>query len=84
MLTLIKENSTWKIALGFNKGDAGSVSSSGKKLADHHRAIAKKLFIDPMGSTWDEGDLAQLKDVTKNRIDRFCFHLSLVCNPDCC
>ena len=81
MLTLIEDNPTWKIALGFNKGDAGSVSSGGKKLADHHCAIAKKLFIDPVGSTWDESDLAQLKDVTKNRINRCCFPLIFCVQP---
>ena len=70
LLSLIEDNPTWKVVLSFNKGDASLFSSGGKKLTNHYCAIVKKLFLDPVESTWEECDLAQLKDVMKNHINR--------------
>ena len=62
----------WKVAFGFDKGNVGSVPSGGKKMKDHHRAIALKLFLDPEDpfGNFLHDDLEKLGDVVKNRINR--------------
>lgn len=62
----------WKVAFGFDKGDVGSVPTGGKKIKDHHRAIAVKLFLDPAEpfGNFVYDDLEKLDDVIKNRINR--------------
>jgi hypothetical protein len=61
----------YKVALGFDKGEGKNPSSGGKKVVEHHRAIARKLFIDTNDPcwSWEESDLDQLKDVIRNRIN---------------
>jgi hypothetical protein len=62
----------WKVAFGFDKGDVGSVPTGGKKIKDHYRAIAVKLFLDleePF-RTFVHTDLEKLDDVVKNRINK--------------
>lgn len=44
LLTLIEENDTWKVAFGFNKGDATGVKSGGHKLVTLYQKVAKDLF----------------------------------------
>ena len=71
LLTLIEDSATRKVAFGFDKGDVGSVPTGGKKIKDHHRAIAVKLFLDPEEpfGTFVHDDLDKLEDVVKNRIN---------------
>jgi hypothetical protein len=73
LLTLIEDNSTWIVALGFNKGDETSVPNGGKKLAGHYRDIAERLFFPGDGSgQWKKDDLDKLRDSVKNRIQTYC------------
>ena len=64
LLGLIEENFTWKVPFGFNKGDIKLVNSGRKKVVEHHKALAKKLFVmDPSGK-WDEkSDIKKLMNV---------------------
>ena len=50
-----------------------SVPTGGKKLKDHHRAIATDLFLDPDMPYKDFtiADLSKLADVVKNRINTY-------------
>ena len=50
-----------------------SVPTGGKKLKDHHRAIAMKLFLDPEVPFKDftNADLPKLVDAVKNRINTY-------------
>ena len=61
-----------KVAFGFDKGDVGSVPTGVKKIKDHHRAIAVKLFLDPEEpfGNFIHDDLEKLDDIVKNRINR--------------
>ncbi len=70
---MIEDNPTWKVAFGFDKGDVESVSTGGKKLKDHHRAIAMNLFLDPNIPYKDFtiADLLKLINVVKNRISMY-------------
>jgi hypothetical protein len=71
LLGLIEENSTWKVAFGFNKGDVKLVNSGGKKIIEHHKALAEKLFITDPSGKWDEKlDIKKLTNAVKNRIVR--------------
>jgi hypothetical protein len=70
LLGFIEENDTYKVAFGFDKGDAGSVPTGGKKMIEHHRAIAHKLFLTPTETAWTVDDLIPLGTVVKNRISR--------------
>ena len=56
------------MALGFDKGDVGSVPTGGKKVVDIYREIARKLFIDAPESKFTEDELEELKDIIRNRI----------------
>ena len=49
------------------------VPTGGKKLKEHHRAIAMKLFLDPDEPVKDFtiADLPKLSDVVKNRINTY-------------
>lgn len=60
----------YKVALGFDKGDVGAVSSGGKKVIEHHQSIARKLFINIQGSEWSNTaeDVKQLGESVKNRV----------------
>jgi hypothetical protein len=61
----------WKVAFGFDKGNVGSVPTGGKKIKDHHRAIAIKLFFDPEPfGTFVHDDLEKLDDIVKNHINK--------------
>ena len=69
---------TYKTALGFDKGDVGSVPTSGKKVVDIYREIARKVFIDQLGSKYTEDDLEELKDIICNQITVYIIqHISL-------
>jgi hypothetical protein len=50
-----------------------SVPTGGKKLKEHHHAIATKLFLDPQEPFKDftTADLSKLIDVVKNRINAY-------------
>ena len=71
LLGLIEENSTWKVAFGFNKGDIKLINSGGKKVVEHHKALAEKLFVmDPSGK-WDKkSDIKKLTNIVKIQIVR--------------
>ena len=69
LLGLIEENATWKVAFGFNKGDVKLVNSGGKKIIEHHKSLAEKLFIvDPSGRWDSKSDIKKLANAVKNRI----------------
>jgi hypothetical protein len=70
LLGFIEENDTYKVAFGFDKGDVGSVPTGGKKTIEHHRAIARKLFLTPSETGWTVDDLVPLGIVVKNRVSR--------------
>ncbi|KIM76159.1 hypothetical protein PILCRDRAFT_91694 [Piloderma croceum F 1598] len=53
LLGLTKDNDVWKVAFGFNKGDVKLVNSGGKKIVEHHKSIAEKLFIMDSSGKWD-------------------------------
>ena len=59
----------WKVAFGFDKGDVGSVPTGGKKVKDHHCAIAIKLFLDPKEpfKAFTDADVEKLDDVVVKR-----------------
>jgi len=65
LLRFIKENNTYKVAFGFNKGDVGSVPTRGKKTIEHHCAITCKLCLTPSETGWTEDDLIPLGVVVK-------------------
>jgi hypothetical protein len=69
LLTAIEENNTWIVAFGFNKGAAGTVSSHGKKTADHYRDLARLIFIG-VGCLGDfsEDDIPKLVNAVRNRV----------------
>ncbi|KAF8574397.1 hypothetical protein K439DRAFT_1624340 [Ramaria rubella] len=69
LLTLIEENPTWKVAFGFDKGVEGAVKTGGKKICEHHQAIAQTLLIDNSSGQWARGDVVRLGDVAKNHIN---------------
>lgn len=73
LLTVIEDNPTWKVAFGFDKGDMELVPTGGKRLKDHHRTIAIRLFLDPEVPIKDftHVDLPKLIDVVKNRINMY-------------
>lgn len=62
LLTLIEDNPTWKVALGFDKGDATNVKNGGKKLVDHYDDIVKKLWPG------EDDQEKNLRDAIKNRV----------------
>ena len=71
LLGIVEDSATYKTALGFDKGDVGSVPTGGKKLVDIYREIACKVFVDEPGSKYTEDDLEELKDITRNRITAY-------------
>lgn len=71
LLTLIEDNPTYKVAFGFDKGLVGTVPTGGKKLIEHHRALARKVLVEDLSSKWDEGDIKKLGEVIKNRIGAY-------------
>jgi len=77
LLGLIKDNATWKVAFGFEKGLGQKVKTGGKKLTEHHQAISAKLFPDNISGRWTADlDMKKLGYAIKNRIHR-CVVLSL-------
>ena len=78
LLSIIEDSATYKTALGFNKGDVGSVPTGGKKAVDIYCEIACKVFIDQPGSKYTKDDLEELKDIIHNRITVYVIrHISL-------
>jgi hypothetical protein len=71
LLGLIKENVTWKVASGFDKGNNQKVKTGGKKLTEHHQAITAKLFSDNIFGRWTADlDMKKLGLAIKNHIHR--------------
>lgn len=74
LLTVISEQVTYKVAFGFDKGDAGSVNSSGKKVKEHTERIAEKvLLLDDLGnddptSRWKDIEISKLGKSIYQRI----------------
>jgi hypothetical protein len=59
---------TYKVAFGFNKGDTGSVNSSGKKVEEHTERIAEKvLLLDNLGN---EDPTSRWKDVKISKLGK--------------
>jgi len=71
LLGIIEDNPVYKVAFGFDKGDVKSVPNGGKKVVEHHRSIARKLFVDNPKSEWTEADIKQLGESVKNRITAY-------------
>ncbi|KAG1864100.1 hypothetical protein C8R48DRAFT_773322 [Suillus tomentosus] len=74
LLTVISEHVTHKVAFGFDKGDAGSVNSSGKKVKEHTEHTAEKvLLLDDLGnedptSRWKDVEISKLGKSIYQRI----------------
>ena len=69
LLGLIEDNATWKVAFGFNKGDVKLVNSGGKKIVEHHKSLAEKLFLADSSGRWGvKSDIKKLANAVKNRI----------------
>lgn len=75
LLSIIEDSAIYKVALGFNKGDVGAVSSGGKKVIEHYQSIARKLFIDAEDAQWSntKEDLKMLGESVKNRVTAYVF-----------
>jgi hypothetical protein len=58
----------YKVTFGFDKGNVDSIPNGGKKVVEHHRSIARKLFLDTPHSEWTETDVKPLGESIKNRI----------------
>ena len=71
LLGLIEDNPVYKVAFSFDKGDVESVPNGGKKVVEHHRSIARKLFVDDPRSEWTEADVKLLGESVKNRITAY-------------
>jgi len=80
LLTLLEESELWKGAFGFRKDSSDPVKNGGKKLVEHHQAIATHLLINDPGGSWDKADVIKLGDAVKNRIN-WCVFLSLCVSP---
>jgi len=50
LLGILEDSAMYKTALGFDKGDVGSVPAGGKKVVDIYCEIVCKMFIDVPGS----------------------------------
>ena len=71
LLGLVEDNVTWKVAFGFDKGKVQKVKTGGKKLTEHHQAIAAKLFpADISGQCMADLDMKKLGLAIKNCIHR--------------
>jgi hypothetical protein len=57
LLGIIEDNPVYKVAFGFDKGDVESVLNGGKKVVEHYRSIARKLFVDNPQLEWTEQPL---------------------------
>ena len=71
LLSIIEDSTTYKTALGFNKGDIGSIPTGGKKVVDIYHEIARKVFIDQLESNYTKDDLEELKNIIHNRITTY-------------
>jgi hypothetical protein len=68
LLTIIEGSAPYKVAFGFDKGNVTLVPTGGKKIIDHYRAIARKLFVYIVKSIYTENDVDDLLKLVKNRI----------------
>jgi hypothetical protein len=67
LLGLIDKNAIWKVEFGFNKGDIKLVNSGGKKIIEHHKVLAEKLFLADPSRRWDgKLDIKKLANTVKN------------------
>jgi hypothetical protein len=60
----------FRVAFGFNKGDAASVPNNGNKIIDHCRDIARRLFVHVEDAIYVEQDVVKLGNAIKNRVNR--------------
>jgi hypothetical protein len=60
----------YKVVFGFDKGatDSETATTTGKKVTEHHRSIARKLLVDDASGKWADGDIKKLGDAIKNCI----------------
>ena len=80
LLGIIEDNPTYKVALGFYKGDVENVLNGGKRIIEHHQSIARKLFINIEGLDWMEEHAKQLGESVKNRVTAYVFRMLFVLN----
>jgi hypothetical protein len=80
-LGIIEDSATYKVALGFDKGNVGAVSSGGKKVIEQYQSIARKLFIDVENSTWTgtKDNIRALGDSVKNCVVAYAHHTASSC-----
>ena len=84
LLGEIEQSAARKVALGFDKGTAGSVNSHGKKVCDHYQEIAEAVFLADDISGWQaeymptaspiqftRDDLPALATSVKSRVSRY-------------
>jgi hypothetical protein len=74
LLSIIEDSATYKVALGFNKGDVGTVSNGGKVI-EHYQSIARKLFVEVEDPKWGnaDDDVKLLGESVKNRVTAYTF-----------
>jgi len=55
-LGIIEDTATYKVALGFNKGDVSMVSNGSKKVIEHYQSITHNLFVEVEDPIWGDTD----------------------------
>ena len=78
LLTIIEGSAPYKVAFGFDRGNVTLVPTGGKKIIDHYRAIACKLFVDVAKSIYTEDDVEDLLKLVKNRITGYINTISII------
>ncbi|KIM80351.1 hypothetical protein PILCRDRAFT_9552 [Piloderma croceum F 1598] len=81
LLGIIEDSTTYKVALRFDKGNVGAVSSGGKKVIEQYQSIAWKLFINVKNSTWidTKDNIRALGYSVKNCVVAYAHHTVLSC-----
>jgi hypothetical protein len=76
LLGIIEDSAAYKVALGFDKGNVGAVSSGGKKVIEQYQSIARKLFIEVENSAWSDtkDDIKLLGESVKNCVMWYASH----------
>lgn len=80
LLGIIENSATYKVALGFDKGDVGAVSSGGKKVIEQYQSIARKLFIEVKNSVWSDtkDNMKSLGESVKNRVVSYVYGMHCI------
>ncbi|KAG1805225.1 uncharacterized protein BJ212DRAFT_1304174 [Suillus subaureus] len=73
LLTVISKHVTYKVAFGFDKGDARSVNSSGKKVKEHTERIAEKVLL--LDTLSNEDPTSRWKDIKISKLSKSIYHL---------